>query len=246
MPGGYYLGFCFINVLIMAQPSQSKQINLKTSPLHGKMLSITMFDSETRIYLDPPLENLREIQLLDCNVNTKRLINLKEKQTLLNEKSQGFTIPPGTYSLHEIQSIFLNDPAVEKITIIETNTFNYLYSNKSFKVKLTRGLSIGLGVPEVINPGKLYPINSHIKEPLRLMCSIVDAKSSYLNKTKNGELVKLSPSHLLANIPSKDYPTIPVQKYDSIINHFDLTILDNEWEKLDLKDYPITFSLRFR
>ena len=42
-----------------------------------KMLSITMYDSETRIYLDPPLKNLREIQLLDCNLKTKRLINFK-------------------------------------------------------------------------------------------------------------------------------------------------------------------------
>ena len=106
-------------------------------------------------------------------------------------------------------------------------------------------MGFGLGVPEVINPGKLYPINIQIKEPLRLMCSIVDNKYSYMNRNKNGELVKLSPSHLLANIPSKDYPTIPVQKYESVINHFDLTILDNEWKKLNLKGSPITFSLRF-
>ena len=211
------------------------------------MLSITMYESESRIYLDPPLKNIREIQLLDCNIKTKRLINFKDKQTLFNDKNQGFIIiQPGTYSLRNIQSIFLNDPDGKKITIIETDTVDYLYSNKNFKIKLTRGLSIGLGVPEVINPGKLYPINIQIKEPLRLMCSIVDNKSSYLNKTKNGELVKLSPSHLLANIPSKDYPTIPVRNYDSFINHFDLTILNNEWEKLDLKGSPITFSLRFR
>ena len=63
------------------------------------------------------------------------------------------------------------------------------------------------------------------------MCSIVDNKSSYMNKTKYGEPVKLSPSTLLANIPSKDYPTIPLRTYESVINHFDLTILDNEWEK---------------
>ena len=206
-----------------------------------------MYESETRIYLDPPLKNLREIQLLDCNIQTKRLINFKDKQIIFNDKNQGFIIiQPGTYSLRNIQSIFLNDPDGEKITIIETDTVDYLYSNKNFKIKLTRGLGFGLGVPEVINPGKLYPINIQIKEPLRLMCSIVDNKSSYMNKTKNGELVKLSPSHLLANIPSKDYPTIPVRKYDTLINHFDLTILDNEWKKLDLKGSPITFSLRFR
>ena len=211
------------------------------------MLSITMYDSETRIYLEPPMKNIREIQLLDCNIKTKRLINFKDQQILYNEKNQAvIIIQPGTYSLRDIQSIFIKDTDREKITIIETDTIDYLYSNKNFKVKLTRGLSFGLGVPEIINPGKLYPINIQIKEPLRLMCSIVDNKSSYMNKTKYGELVKLSPSQLLANIPSKDYPTIPVRKYESVINHFDLTILDNEWEKLDLKGSPITFSLRFR
>ena len=205
-----------------------------------------MYDSETRIYLDPPLKNLREIQLLDCNIKTKRLINFKDQQVLYNEKNQAIIIiQPGTYSLRDIQSIFLKDGDREKITIIESDAVDYLYSNKNFNIKLTRALSIGLGVPEVINPGKLYPINIQIKEPLRLMCSIVDNKSSYMNKTKYGELVKLSPSTLLANIPSKDYPTIPVRKYDSVINHFDLSILDNEWKKLDLKGSPITFSLRF-
>ena len=206
-----------------------------------------MYDSETRIYLDPPLKNLRAIQLLDCNLNTKRLINFKDHQTLFNDKNKFFIkIQSGTYSLRNIQSVFLNDPGVEKITIIESDTVDYLYSNKNFKIGISIGLSIALGVPEVINPGKLYPINIQNKEPLRLMCSIVDNKSSYMNKTKYGELVKLTPSQLLANIPSKDYPTIPIQKYESPINHFDLTILGNEWKKLDLKGSPITFSLRFR
>ena len=207
-----------------------------------------MYEPETRIYLEPPLKNISEMQLLDCNIKTKRLINFKDRQIIENESSGlGFIIiEPGTYSLRNINSIFFNDPTREKITIIETDTIDYLYSNKNFNVKLTRALSIGLGVPEIIIPGKLYPINIQIKEPIRLMCSIVDNKSSYMNKTKYGELVKLSPSTLLANIPSKDYPTIPIRKYDSVINHFDLSILDHEWKKLDLKGSPITFSLRFR
>ena len=211
------------------------------------MLSITMYESETRIYLDPPLKNLREIQLLDCNIQTKRLINFKDQQILFNDENQPLIIiQPGTYSLRDIQSTFLNDADKAKITIIETDTVDYLYSNKNFNIKITRGLAVGLGIPRVINPGKLYPINIQIKEPLRLMCSIVDNKSSYMNKTKYGELVKLAPSTLLANIPSKDYPTIPIRKYDSVINYFDLTILDTEWKKLDLMGSPITFSLRFR
>ena len=206
-----------------------------------------MYDSETRIYLDPPLKNLREIQLLDCNIKTKRLINFKDQQILSDERDRPLVIiQPGTYSLRNIQSIILNSEKGSNITIIEGDTIDYLFSNKVFNIKLTKGLQVSLGLPEIINTGKLYPININIKEPLRLMCSIVDNKSSYMNNTKYSELVKLSPSHLLANIPSKDYPTIPVRKYDTLINHFDLTILDAEWKKLNLKDSPITISLRFR
>ena len=206
-----------------------------------------MYGSESRIYLDPPLKNVREIQLLDCNIKTKRFINFKEQQIFFDERNNQpiITMQPGTYLLRDIQSVFIKFYR-SNITLIEGDTIDYLYSNNNFKIKLTRGLQIGFGLPEIINPNKLYSINIQIKEPLRLMCSIVDNKFSYMNKTKYGELVKLTPSQLLANIPSKDYPAIPVQKYESVLNHFDLSILDNEWEKLDFKGTPITFSLRFR
>ena len=211
------------------------------------MLSITMYDSETRIYLDPPLKNLQEIQLLDCNIKTKRLINFKDQQALTDER-QGFVLrmPPGTYSLVDIQSIFHNYTDNLKLTINGNNNVGYLFSNKNYNIKLSRDLQVNLGLPEIINPRKIYPININIKEPLRLMCSIVDNRMSYMNKSKNGELLKLTPSQLLANIPSKDYPTITVRKYDTLINHFDLTILDGEWKKFDLGGSPITLSLRFR
>ena len=207
------------------------------------MLSITMRESETRVYLDPPLEKIREIQLLDC-VIPKRLVNFKDRQGFLKEDNRPIIIvQPGTYSLRDIHAIFLNDTDNAKLSIVETDTVDYLYSNKGFNIKLTRGLQVALGVPETIIPGKLYPINIQIKEPLRLLCSLVDNNSSYVNKTQP---VKLSPSHLLANIPSQDYPTIPAQNHESPINHFDLSILDIAWKKLDLKGSLITFSLRFR
>ena len=212
------------------------------------MFSITMYDSETRVYLDPPLKNISELQLLDCNIKTKKVINFKNIESIFKVRPRDYIVfPPGIYTLSKIQSIFLSDPDSQKITIIETDTFDYLFSNKNFNVNISMGLQVGLGLPEVINPNKLYPINIQIKEPFRLMCSIVDNKSSYINNnTKYDELVKLTPSNLLANIPSKDYPTIPVRKYDTLINHFDLTILDAEWKKIDLKDSPTTISLRFK
>ena len=204
-----------------------------------------MYASESRVYLDPPLEKVREIQLLDCVV-PKRLVNFKDRQSLLKEDRPILIIQPGTYSLRGIHAILLNDTDNAKLSIIETDTVDYLYSNKTFNIKLTRGLQVALGVPEIIIPGKLYPINIQIKEPLRLLCNLVDNKLSYANETLYGDLVKLSPSHLLANIPSQDYPAMPVQNHERLLNHFDLSILDIGWKKLDLKGSPITFNIRFR
>ena len=205
-----------------------------------------MYESETRVYLDPPLDKVREIQLLGCSI-PKRLVNFKDRQGILNEENRPIIIiQPGTYSLRGIHAIFLNDTDKAKLSIIETDTVDYLYSNKNSNIKLTRGLQVALGLPEVITPGKLYPINLQIKEPLRLMCSLVNNQSSYMNNARFTGPVKISPSQLLANIPSQDYPVIPVHKSKTPVNHFDLSILDIEWNKLNLNGSPITFSLRFR
>ena len=105
------------------------------------------------------------------------MINFKDQQALTDER-QGFVLrfPPGTYSLVDIQSIFHNYTDNLKLTINGNNNVGYLFSNKNYNIKLTRDLQIYLGLPEIINPRKIYPININIKEPLRLMCSIVDNK----------------------------------------------------------------------
>ena len=124
------------------------------------MLSVTMYESETRVYLDPPLDKVREIQLLDCRM-PKRLVNFKDRQSLLKEDNRPLIIiEPGTYSLRDIQAIFLNDTDRAKLSIIETDTVDYLYSNKIFNIKLTRGLQIGLGVPEIIISWQIIPHKS--------------------------------------------------------------------------------------
>ena len=124
------------------------------------MLSITMYDSETRIYLDPPLKNIREIQLLDCNIQTKRLINFKGQQAITDER-QGYVlkIPPGTYSLVDIQSIFHNYTDNLNLIINGNNNVGYLFSNKNYNIKLSRDLQVNLGLPEIINSRKIYFIN---------------------------------------------------------------------------------------
>ena len=88
----------------------------------------------------------------------RRLVNFKERQTIFKEGRPFLIIQPGTYSLRGIHVIFLNDIENAKLTIIETDAVDYLYSNKNYNLNLSRGLQLGLGLPEVIMPGKLYPI----------------------------------------------------------------------------------------
>ena len=206
-----------------------------------------MYDSETRVYLDPPLKYIRELQLLDCNIKTKRLINFKNLETISDTSNNKLlVINPGTYSINDIKILISITEKGKNILIFNGDNINYIINNKSFDIKLSQGLQNYLGLPEILFKNRIYEINVNIKEPLRLMCSIVDNKMAYTNSGKKEEDIKLMPSNLLANIPSQDYPTIPVRKYDNLINHFDLSILDSEWKRFDLRESPITFSLRFR
>ena len=206
------------------------------------MFSITMYDSETRVYLDPPIKHVSELQLLDCNIKTKRLITLKNQEKITDEQNKSLVIfNPGIYSINDIKILIELSEKGKNITMIIGDNFAYIINNKTVNIKFTQGLQNSLGVPEVLF--KITQIDIAIKEPLRLLCGIVDNRMSYTNK---GNLVKIQPSQLLANIPSKDYPSIPIRKYDGLINHFDLTILDSDWKKFDLKGQSVTFSLRFK
>ena len=209
------------------------------------MFSITMYNSETRVYLDPPMKYVSELQLLDCNIKTKRLINLRNQEKITDEQDKPLVIfNPGIYSINDIKILIELSEKGKNISMIIGDNFAYIINNKSVNIKFSQGLQNSLGLPEVLF--KITQIDITIKEPLRLLCSIVDNKMSYTNKGKNGVLVKIQPSQLLANIPSKDYPSIPIRKYDNLINHFDLTILYSDWKKFDLKGESVTFSLRFK
>ena len=63
-----------------------------------------MYDSETRIYLDPPIKYVSELQLLDCNIKNKRLINFKDEQRISDELDRPLVIiNPGIYSINDIK-----------------------------------------------------------------------------------------------------------------------------------------------
>ena len=214
-------------------------------------LSITMLTPETRVYLEPPLTGVKEIQLLDCHI-PKPWIKFKETQKVYKFSSQEnavekifFTIPPGNYTLKTLQQIFIRDRESSKLTILMTEQGYYLYSNKTINLRLSEKLSKKLGVPEKILPNQYYPIRWIAAKPLNVFCDLIESKSSYSNRIPRGENVEVSPSQLLAVMPFNNYPCLRVQQQDANpINYFTLIILDEKGRKPNFNNEPIRIHLK--
>ena len=213
-------------------------------------LSITMLTPETRVYLEPPLGQINEIQMLDSHI-PKAWIRFKDPQKVYKYKSQDnelekvfFTIPPGNYTLKTLQQIFLKDQESSKLTILVTEQGYYLYSNKTVNLRLSEKLSKKLGVPEKILPNQYYPIRWIPDKPLYLMCDLIESKSSYSNRIPRGENVELTPSQLLAVMPSQRHPCLRVPQTKNPLNYFTLLILDEKGRKLNFNKEPIRIHLK--
>ncbi len=213
-------------------------------------LSIAMLTPETRVYLEPPLTQVKEIQLLDCHI-PKPWIKFKEAQKVYKFLSQEnvsekifLTIPPGTYTLKTLQQIFLKDQESSKLTILMTEKGHYLYSNKTVNLRLSEKLAKRLGVSEKILPNKYYPIRWIPDKPLNVFCDLVESKSSYSNRIPRGENVELTPSQLLAVIPSETYPCLRVSQTKNPINYFTLLILDEKGRKPNFINETIRIHLK--
>ena len=214
-------------------------------------LSITMLTSETRVYLEPPLEQVKEIQILDSHI-PKSWINFNEPQKIYKHKSRDdelekvfFTIPAGNYTLRSLQQVFLKDKEISNIAIVVSEEGNYLYSTNSLNLRLSEKLSKKLGVHQKILPNKYYkirwiPDDSH----LYLMCDIIESKSSYSNGIAHGGNVELNPSQLLAVIPSKKHPCLRVSQTKNPLNYLTLSILDENGEKPNFNNEPIRIHLK--
>ena len=205
-----------------------------------------MLTPETRVYLEPPLVKVKEIQLLDFHI-PKPEIKFKEIQNVykfLSDEKIFITIPPGTYTLKTLQQIFLKDTESAKLTILMTEKGHYLYSNKAFNIRLPEKLSKRLGVPEKILPKQYYTIRLIPDKPLNLFCDLIDPKSSYYNSIPRDENVELSPSQLLAVIPSKRYPCLKVSQTKNPINYFTLVILDENGLKPNFANETIRIHLK--
>ena len=82
------------------------------------------------------------------------------------------------------------------------------------------------------------------RNPLYLMCDLIESKSSYSNWIPRGENVELTPSQLLAVIPSQKHPCLRVPQTKNPVNYFTLLILDEKGRKPNLNNKPIRIHLK--
>ena len=216
-----------------------------------KIYSIEMMTPESRIYLEPPLSKpVRFIKLLNCRIPSE-WVTFKVTQVVYKVNVQNgqngaevTTIAPGSYSFEALQKALIKGDESSKLLIVKTAQGNYLRSNNTVPLRLTKGLTDSLGVSEQIDPGKNYPIKYIPQKTIKVYCDLVEEQSSYENEVVSKESIKIRPSDLLAVVPSQRYPRLKVSLTKNPINYFTVTISDEDGTPLRLIGEPIRIHLK--
>ena len=206
-----------------------------------------MMTPETTIYLDPAFwYEVDFIKLIECHTPSE-WVTLDKPQAVYKIKNgddtQLTTISPGSYSLATLQKALIKGKESSKLVIVKTEQGNYLRSNNTESLRLTKGLTDSLGVSEQIDPGKNYPIKFIPQKTIKVYCDLVFHHTSYENKVATDGSIVLRPSELLAVVPSLKYPTLRVN-YKNPINYFTVKIFDEDGSPLRLIDEPIRIQLK--
>ena len=124
---------------------------------------------KTRVYLEPPLKYVRELQLLDCNVKNPRLIIFGKSEQITDfNDNKLVVVNPGTYSINDLKILISINEKGKNILIFNGDNINYIINNKSFDIKISDGLQKYLGLPQFLKKNIIYEINANIKEPLEI------------------------------------------------------------------------------
>ena len=99
-------------------------------------------------------------------------------------------------------------------------------------------------VKEIQNAGLVYISKATYRNPMYLMCDLIEPNSSYCNMIPRGENVELNPSQILAVIPSQEHPCLRVLQSKNPLNYFTLWILDENGRKANLNNEPVRIHLK--
>ena len=179
------------------------------------ILTLNITEPKTSVPLNPSLDDVREIQVIDFVRVRKPFV---DKQNMpqhiykvgddgLETELLRFNIPDAC-PIEEMQDLFkmLN----KRFFIIEVTGDWYIKSKD--KLRLTKGLYTELGVPEILEKGKPYPLlwNNSDGQRFLVHCDIVEKLSSYDNIV--GPCRLSTPSKLLAVVPSQHYPVLRIRE----------------------------------
>ena len=206
------------------------------------ILTINSKDPETRVTFSQPLCSISEIQLVDYDFPETFEI-FKTDQTIKSSDGSKtlLTLSAGGYSFKTLQTVFI----ISKLGVaIHPTSDGYCISSKDKDAVVSRELSKKLGISSYLFAGTFYPI-SWPRYKYHIHCDI-GASSSVLGHITSVDNNKLVPTNLLAIVPSKsgDYPSIPIQAENHLINYFTLSVFDENGNKPKFSGVPFRINLR--
>ena len=207
------------------------------------ILAINTQDPKTRVVFSQPLRSISEIQLVDYDF-PETFETFETDQTIKSSDGSNtlLTISAGGYSFKTLRTVFI----ISNLgVVIHPTSKGYCIISKDKDVVVSRELAKRLDISRYLFANKYYPISWPFYK-YHVHCDI-GASSSVLGQiTTAGEDAKLSPTNLLAVVPSKSgiYPSIPIQTENYPINYLTLSVLDENGNKPNFSGVPFRISLR--
>ena len=213
-------------------------------------ITLKITEPKISVHLNPSLDDVREIQVLDFARVRKPFVNKQDMpQHVYEVEDDGTETEFLRFNvadhcpIEKIQSVFKK---VNQGFYITEVTGDW-YIKSRVKLKLTKGLYTELGVSEILEKGKPYPLlwKNYDGQRFLVYCDIVEKHDSYGN-TSGGSLSISTPSELLAVVPSQHYPTLRMKSHQrSYLNDFDLSItnIDGSVPTFGMNSFIITLKL---
>ena len=214
------------------------------------VITLNISEPKTSVHLSPSLDYVREIQVIDFVCVRKPFVNKQNMPQHVQKveddgsETELLRFNAADYCpIEEIQAFFKK--VNKNFHTIEVAGDWYIKS--SVKIRLTKGIYTELGVPEILEKGKPYPLLWKNSDGQRFLvyCDIVEKHDSYGN-TSGGSLSISTPSELLAVVPSQHYPTLRMKSHQrSYLNDFDLSItnIDGSVPTFGMNSFVITLKL---
>ena len=174
------------------------------------------------------------MQVVDFHLVPNKFIKLVDRQRVTIISNSGkedlelLGIGGGFwFTIEDIQSSFRRLNKGVEIISVDGDWF----IKSSSKVKLGKELHTKLGVPETLTVYKPYPLQWKKPPSFLVYSNMVNSHFSYSNNFGSKSIP--TPSHLLAVVPSENYPSVLVENYITTrLNNLNLSICIMDGSKI--------------